>query len=117
MSPIGGIGINLAIQDAVAAANVLVPRFAAGGVTIDDLVRIERRRTWPTRVTQFVQITIQNRLIAPVLRGTAPGGAFRAPWPIRLAQRVPAFRGLLARFVGLGVRPEHVETASLTDTP
>ncbi|HEY6358733.1 MAG TPA: FAD-dependent oxidoreductase [Vicinamibacterales bacterium] len=117
MSPIGGIGINLAIQDAVAAANVLVPGFASGGVTIDDLLRIERRRTWPTRVTQFVQITIQNRLIAPVLRGTAPGRPFRAPWPIRLAQRLPAFRRLLARFVGLGVRPEHVGTAPFTNVP
>jgi 2-polyprenyl-6-methoxyphenol hydroxylase-like FAD-dependent oxidoreductase len=111
MSPIGGIGINLAIQDAVAAANVLVPRFAAGRVTVDDLARIERRRLWPTRVTQRVQITIQNNLIEPVLRGAASGRSFRAPWPLRLAQRVPAVRHLLARFVGLGVRPEHVETA------
>jgi 2-polyprenyl-6-methoxyphenol hydroxylase-like FAD-dependent oxidoreductase len=110
MSPIGGIGINLAIQDAVAAANVLVPRFAAGRVTVDDLARIERRRTWPTRVTQRVQITIQNNLIAPILQGAASGRALRAPWPLRLAQRVPAVRRLLARFVGLGVRPEHVET-------
>jgi 2-polyprenyl-6-methoxyphenol hydroxylase-like FAD-dependent oxidoreductase len=111
MSPIGGIGINLAIQDAVAAANVLVPRFAAGRVTIEDLARIERRRTWPTRVTQRVQITIQNTVIARVLQGAGQGRAFGAPWPLRLAQRVPAVRRLVARFVGLGVRPEHVETA------
>jgi len=110
MSPIGGIGINLAIQDAVAAANVLVPRFAAGRVTIDDLARIERRRTWPTRVTQRVQITIQNTVIARVLHGAGKGRTFGAPWPLRLAQRVPAVRRLVARFVGLGVRPEHVET-------
>jgi 2-polyprenyl-6-methoxyphenol hydroxylase-like FAD-dependent oxidoreductase len=110
MSPIGGIGINLAIQDAVAAANVLVPRFAAGRVTVRDLARIERRRLWPTRVTQRVQIIIQNNVVARVLQGADRGRALGAPWPLRLAQRVPAVRRLAARFVGLGIRPEHVET-------
>jgi 2-polyprenyl-6-methoxyphenol hydroxylase-like FAD-dependent oxidoreductase len=110
MSPIGGIGINLAIQDAVAAANVLVPRFAAGRVTVHDLARIERRRLWPTRVTQRVQIVIQNNVVARVLQGADRGRALGAPWPLRLAQRVPAVRRLAARFVGLGIRPEHVET-------
>jgi 2-polyprenyl-6-methoxyphenol hydroxylase-like FAD-dependent oxidoreductase len=106
MSPIGGIGINLAIQDAVAAANVLAPRFRAGGVSAADLVQVEARRMWPTRVTQRVQILLQNRVVAPVLRGAA---VVRAPWPLRLVGRLPFVQRRLARFVGLGVRPEHVQ--------
>ena len=108
MSPIGGIGINLAIQDAVAAANVLAPRFQAGLVSAADLVKVEQRRMWPTRVTQRVQILIQNQVVARVLRG-AP--VLRAPWPIRLVNRLPFLQRQLARFVGLGVRPEHVQIA------
>src|SRR5215469_6433346 len=67
MSPVGGVGINLAIQDAVATANLLVPRFRAGGVSADDLAAVERRRLWPTRVTQRVQVAIQNNVLAPLL--------------------------------------------------
>ena len=107
MSPIGGIGINLAIQDAVAAANILAPRFNAGGVSLDDLAAVERRRTWPTRVTQRVQVLIQNRAIAPLLAGRATGGP--PPAIFRVLRALPILRRLAARFIGLGVRPEHVK--------
>jgi 2-polyprenyl-6-methoxyphenol hydroxylase-like FAD-dependent oxidoreductase len=104
MSPIGGIGINLAIQDAVAAANILAPKLRAGRVTPDDLAAVERRRLWPTRVTQRVQITLQNRVIAPVLGGKT--AITRAPWLLRVVSRTAVIQALTARFIGLGVRPE-----------
>ncbi len=106
MSPVGGVGINLAIQDAVAAANILVAPLRAGGVTIDVLNRIQRRREWPTRVTQRGQMLIQNMVISRVLRSHAT--ALQIPLPIRLLQRFPYLRRFPARFIGLGVRPEHV---------
>ena len=106
MSPIGGIGINLAIQDAVASANILARRFRAGGVSVDDLAAVERRRTWPTRVTQRVQLLIQDRAIAPLLAGRASAGP--PPAIFRVFRRLPILRRLAARFIGLGVRPEHV---------
>jgi 2-polyprenyl-6-methoxyphenol hydroxylase-like FAD-dependent oxidoreductase len=104
MSPVGGIGINLAIQDAVAAANILAPKLRAGRVTPDDLAAVERRRLWPTRVTQRVQITLQNRVIAPVLGGKT--AITRAPWLLRVVSRTAVIQALTARFIGLGVRPE-----------
>ena len=70
MSPVGGVGINLAIQDAVATANILVPRLRQGAATLDDLRAVQRRREWPTRMTQRVQVAIQNRVISNVLRST-----------------------------------------------
>ncbi len=106
MSPIGGIGINLAIQDAIAAANILVPRFKAGGVTVGDLAAVERRRTWPTRVTQRVQLLIQDNAIAPVLEGRV--NISGPPAFLRLLKWFPFLRRIPARFIGLGVRPEHV---------
>jgi len=105
MSPIGGIGINLAIQDAVAAANILVPRFTGGGVTVDDLASVEHRRRWPTRATQRVQVIIQDRAIAPLLAGRMPAGP---PAIFRVVRALPILRRVAARFIGLGVRPEHV---------
>jgi 2-polyprenyl-6-methoxyphenol hydroxylase-like FAD-dependent oxidoreductase len=107
MSPIGGVGINLAIQDAVAAANILAEPLRAGGVTIDHLARVQRRRQWPTRVTQAFQRTIQNRVIGPVLAGTTQP---KVPLPVKLMDWVPALRGISARFIGIGVRPEHIHT-------
>ena len=87
MSPVGGVGINLAIQDAVAAANILVPRLREGGVTLDDLRAVQRRREPPTRMTQRVQVAIQNRIISNVLRGaTTP----KPPLAVRHARGVPA---------------------------
>ena len=105
MSPVGGVGINLAIQDAVAAANILVPRLRQGGATLDDLRAVQRRRDWPTRMTQRMQIAIQNRVISNVLRST---GTLKPPWPVRMLGRYPTLRRLPARIIGMGFRPEHI---------
>jgi 2-polyprenyl-6-methoxyphenol hydroxylase-like FAD-dependent oxidoreductase len=108
MSPIGGVGINLAIQDAVAAANVLAAPLAAGSVTEGDLERVQRRRELPTRMTQRMQLFMQKRVISRVLAsGATPGIA----WPIRLMQRFPILRRIPARIIGMGFRPVHVKTA------
>ena len=105
MSPIGGVGINLAIQDAVAAANILAALLRAGSATTEHLRRVQRRRQWPTRVTQRFQVVIQSRVIASVLRAAKP---LRAPLAVRLLRLVPRLRRTPARLVGIGVRPEHV---------
>jgi 2-polyprenyl-6-methoxyphenol hydroxylase-like FAD-dependent oxidoreductase len=107
MSPVGGVGINLAIQDAVAAANLLVGPLRAGQLTTEDLRRVQERREWPTRVTQRAQLFIQNRVIKRVL-----GAADRLlpPPPIRLLARFPFLARIPARLIGLGVRPEHANT-------
>jgi 2-polyprenyl-6-methoxyphenol hydroxylase-like FAD-dependent oxidoreductase len=110
MSPVGGVGINLAIQDAVAAANLLARCLARQTCSVDDLRRVQARREFPTRVTQRVQVVIQKRIIAAALEGRA---FRRVPWPARLLQKWPMLRRLPARFIGLGVRPEHV---ALPDT-
>jgi 2-polyprenyl-6-methoxyphenol hydroxylase-like FAD-dependent oxidoreductase len=107
MSPIGGVGINLAIQDAVAAANVLAEPLRAGRVTESHLLRIQVRRVWPTRVTQAIQRTIQNRVITRVLTGTTQP---KPPFALRLLDWFPALRWIPARVIGVGVRPEHVHT-------
>jgi 2-polyprenyl-6-methoxyphenol hydroxylase-like FAD-dependent oxidoreductase len=107
MSPVGGVGINLAIQDAVAAANLLAEPLRAGRLTEDDLRRVQRRRSWPTRVTQRLQLVVQKRVIGRVLGG-AGGGAL--PLPLRLLAAFPPLRRIPARLIGLGVRPEHVRT-------
>jgi 2-polyprenyl-6-methoxyphenol hydroxylase-like FAD-dependent oxidoreductase len=105
MSPIGGVGINLAIQDAVAAANVLAGPLRTRSVAIEHLRQVQRRRQWPTRVTQRIQVAIQNRVIASVLAGSRP---LRPPLAVRLLDRVPLLRRIPARLVGIGIRPEHV---------
>ena len=105
MSPVGGVGINLAIQDAVAAANVLVPRMTRGAATAEDLRAVQSRREWPTRMTQRMQIAIQNRVISNVLRSTATP---KPPLAIRMFGRFPALRRLPARIIGMGFRPEHI---------
>jgi 2-polyprenyl-6-methoxyphenol hydroxylase-like FAD-dependent oxidoreductase len=105
MSPIGGIGINLAIQDAVAAANILVPAFRRGRVDESDLARVQSRRMWPTKITQAGQVFIQDRLITAVLRSDAP---ITLPWILKLLGRSPWLQRIPARILGLGVRPEHV---------
>jgi 2-polyprenyl-6-methoxyphenol hydroxylase-like FAD-dependent oxidoreductase len=105
MSPVGGVGINLAIQDADAAANILVPRLREGGATVDDLRAVQRRREPPTRKTQSLQVAIQNRVIGNVLsRTTTP----RAPFAMRLLGWFPVLRRLPARIIGMGFRPEHI---------
>ena len=110
MSPIAGVGINLAIQDAIAAANILARPLRQGRLTEDDLARVQRRRSFPTWATQRMQIAIQNRLIDPVLSGSA---TLRAPWFARLMQRLPFLQAIPARLVGLGFRPEHVDLGAI----
>ena len=109
MSPVGGVGINLAIQDAVAAANVLAVPLRQGSLAIEDLRRVQRRRMWPTRVTQRLQIFMQNRIVTRVL-GT-PGAKLSPPLILRLLVRFPLLRRIPARLIGMGVRPEHVKIA------
>jgi len=107
MSPIGGVGINLAIQDAVAAANILARPLAAGSASAADLQAVQRRRELPTRVIQAMQVFLQDRVIRGVLaadRRPSP------PWAVRLLDRCPYLQRFPARFMGLGIRPEHVQT-------
>jgi 2-polyprenyl-6-methoxyphenol hydroxylase-like FAD-dependent oxidoreductase len=106
MSPIGGVGINLAIQDAVAAANILVPPLRRGAVSDDDLRAVQRRREFPTRATQWLQVFLQNHVIGQVLQST---GKLSPPLALRLLGQWPLLRRLPARLVGLGFRPEHVK--------
>ena len=104
MSPVGGVGINLAIQDAVAAANILSEPLRADRATTGDLERVQRRRQFPTRATQTLQVFIQNQVL-----GRALGNAdISLPWPLRLFNHWPMLRRLPARVIGLGFRPEHV---------
>jgi 2-polyprenyl-6-methoxyphenol hydroxylase-like FAD-dependent oxidoreductase len=105
MSPIGGIGINLAIQDAVAAANILIPALRRGTVTDADLAAVQKRREWPTRATQRAQAFAQDQIIRRVLERKAPING--APWPLRMLNRFPILRRIPARFLGMGLRPEH----------
>jgi 2-polyprenyl-6-methoxyphenol hydroxylase-like FAD-dependent oxidoreductase len=106
MSPIGGVGINLAIQDAVAAANLLGPKLRQNNVTENDLEAVQRRRSFPTRATQRFQILIQNNVIRKILGSDK---TLSAPWVLKLLQRWPVLRRIPARVLGLGFRPEHVK--------
>jgi 2-polyprenyl-6-methoxyphenol hydroxylase-like FAD-dependent oxidoreductase len=108
MSPVGGVGINLAIQDAVAAANLLGEPLRAGRVTAEALRRVQRRREWPTRATQALQVLVQRRIISQTLRGGAPRLA--PPLALRLLARSPFLQRLPARLIGLGIRPEHIRS-------
>ena len=107
MSPIGGIGINLAIQDAVAAGNILGERLQRGPVGVDQLRAVQRRRERPTRITQRAQVIIQNRIIGRVL--TTQARSFSLPLPLRLLRAWPFLRRIPARLIGMGVQPEHVK--------
>ena len=107
MSPIGGVGINLAIQDAVAAANLLAQPLRQGRLTTEHLRRVQRRRELPTKITQWLQVAIQRRVITRVLASTA---RLEPPLPLRLLARFPFLRRLPARLIGMGIRPEHVKT-------
>jgi 2-polyprenyl-6-methoxyphenol hydroxylase-like FAD-dependent oxidoreductase len=106
MSPIGGVGINLAIQDAVAAANLLGQRLLKKIPSEDDLYAVQRRRNFPTRATQRVQIIVQNKIVVRVLGSEKP---VTLPWPLKLLQRYPILRRIPARVLGVGFRPEHVK--------
>jgi 2-polyprenyl-6-methoxyphenol hydroxylase-like FAD-dependent oxidoreductase len=105
MSPIGGVGVNLAVQDAVAAANILAPPLREGRLTTSDLAAVQRRRTLPMKVVQAVQLAVQSRIVDPLLDSDKP---VTAPWAARLFNRFPFLRRIPARIVGIGVRPEHV---------
>jgi 2-polyprenyl-6-methoxyphenol hydroxylase-like FAD-dependent oxidoreductase len=107
MSPIGGVGINMAVQDAVAAANRLAAPLAAGTVTDADLQAVQDRRTLPVRFTQWLQLTIQKRVITRVL---ASQQRPKPPLVFRLFTVFPALRRIPARLLGVGIRPEHVRT-------
>ncbi len=107
MSPIGGVGINLAVQDAVAAANILAEPLRHGTVGDDVLQKVQARREFPTRVTQRIQILMQERVIRNVL---ANNSAMQPPLFIKLLRRFPVLRRIPARILGLGVRPEHIRT-------
>ena len=107
MSPIGGVGINLAIQDAVAAANILAAPLKEGRVTDALLEAVQRRRTLPTRVIQWLQVQIQNNVLNPVLKSAARP---TPPFAVRLLNWFPPLQRLPARIIGLGVRPEHIAT-------
>ena len=109
MSPIGGVGINLAVQDAVAAANLLYEPLLNGAVSLDHLGAVQKRRLFPTRMTQNAQVAIQKNVMAPVL-GLDRSASISLPFPVRLLQRYPVLRRIPARLVGIGVRPEHVRT-------
>jgi 2-polyprenyl-6-methoxyphenol hydroxylase-like FAD-dependent oxidoreductase len=107
MSPVGGVGINLAIQDAVAAANLLVEPLQTGLLTDSGLAKVQTRRQFPTKVTQWMQVQIQNQVIGNVL---GSDHQIEPPWPLELLQRFGVLRRLPARLIGLGVRPEHIRT-------
>ena len=109
MSPIGGVGINLAIQDAVAAANILGGRLLKGAPTEAELRAVQERREFPTRATQRLQIFIQDRVIRRVLGSTKP---LSLPWPLKLLLRWPFLRRIPARVIGIGFRPEHVKACN-----
>jgi 2-polyprenyl-6-methoxyphenol hydroxylase-like FAD-dependent oxidoreductase len=113
MSPIGGVGINLAIQDAVAAANILVPFLRKGTVTTKVLARVQARRELPTRLTQRIQRLVQDRMIHRVLTSEKQ---LSLPFGLKLIRRFPFLRRILARLVGLGIRPEHVRTPELASS-
>jgi 2-polyprenyl-6-methoxyphenol hydroxylase-like FAD-dependent oxidoreductase len=105
MSPIGGVGINLAIQDAVAAANILARPLRDGVLSDRNLQAVQRRRTLPTRLTQGMQVAVQQRILDPVLGSDKP---ITAPWPLRLFKYLPWLARIPARVIGVGFRPEHV---------
>jgi len=107
MSPVGGVGINLAVQDAVATANVLAVPLKEKRVTRDLLAAVQRRRDLPMRMIQRIQVVVQNMLLAPALASTERP---RPPWPIKLMNRFPVLRRIPARVIGMGFRPEHIHS-------
>lgn len=108
MSPIGGVGINLAIQDAVAAANILAEPLLHSAVTDDVLKKVQQRREFPTRMIQRIQIFAHKRFISPSLGSKAL--IRKLPLALKLLQQFPILRRIPARVVGMGFRPEHVHT-------
>jgi 2-polyprenyl-6-methoxyphenol hydroxylase-like FAD-dependent oxidoreductase len=114
MSPVGGVGINLAIQDAVAAANILAKPLREGDLTVTALRNIQKRREFPTRVTQRLQVLIQSNVINPVLKSAQRP---KAPLAAKLLHWFPVLQRIPAWLVGVGIRPEHVRTPDATVPP
>lgn len=113
MSPAGGVGINLAIQDAVAAANILAGTLRTRSTSVADLRRVQRRRMWPTRATQWIQVALQNGVIDPLLEAEKTPAV---PAIVRLMQRWTWLQRIPARVIGVGFRPEHVKVPQLSKT-
>jgi len=109
MSPAGGVGINLAIQDAVATANLLAEKLRNGPVSLDDLRQVQLRREWPTRLIQGMQVFIHRGVVT----GRASGNKQSLPFVVRLLKWFPVLRQLPARFIGLGPRPEHFHSPTV----
>ena len=112
MSPAGGVGINLAIQDAVAAANLLAQPLLHGRVRESLLARVQQRREFPTRFTQLLQVNA-HKVFEHIFQNP---GAVRAPWQLKLGSRIPGLQHVLGRIVGIGVRPEHIPGARSRST-
>ena len=108
MSPAGGVGINLAIQDAVATANLLAGKLRTGPVSVDDLRKVQARREWPTRLIQAMQVFIHRRVVT----GRTSDPRASLPFVFRLLKWFPVLRQIPARFIGIGPRPEHVHSSS-----
>lgn len=106
MSPVGGVGINYAIQDAVAAANILARPLLTGRVTDSDLAEVQRRREWPTRVIQYMQSFMQRNLVANALLARE---AVKVPWQLRVFFRIPILRDLPSRLIAFGIRRERLK--------
>jgi 2-polyprenyl-6-methoxyphenol hydroxylase-like FAD-dependent oxidoreductase len=106
MSPAGGVGINLALQDAVATANLLAAKLRAGPVSVADLELVQKRREWPARLIQAMQTFIHRRVVT----GRESKSGDSLPILLRLFQWFPALRSLPARFIGIGPRPEHIHS-------
>jgi 2-polyprenyl-6-methoxyphenol hydroxylase-like FAD-dependent oxidoreductase len=109
MSPAGGVGINLALQDAVATANLLAAKLRNGPVSVTDLEQIQKRREWPTRLIQAMQTFIHRHVVT----GRESKAGDSLPIIVRLLQWFPALRSLPARFIGLGPRPEHIRSPAV----
>ena len=108
MSPIGGVGVNLAVQDAVAAANRLAAPLREKRLNDGDLAAVQERREFPTKATQRIQVIAQNRIISPLLARSENDAPLGPPFLVRLFDWIPVLRRLPARLVGMGVRPEHI---------
>lgn len=113
MSPVGGVGVNLAVQDAVAAANLLAEPLRTDTLTDADLTAVQNRREWPTSMTQRLQLVMQDNVIAPALTAT---GDLKPPAMMRLIGAVPWLARFPARIIGLGVRPEHISPTLFPET-
>jgi len=108
MSPIGGVGVNVAVQDAIAAANILAAPLREGRLSTGHLAQVQKRRTFPMKVIQRMQVAVQRNIIDKVLSSDRP---ISAPWTVRLFNTFPFLQRIPARVVGIGVRPEHVRTS------